>query len=218
MPDLPVESPLDELSTEERKNLYLRLQSFNVYVRDLERSLEFYTEQLGFEIAFDVIIQSGNQAGQRWVGVAPPDGTAVLTLIQPPEESEEYKLIGHPTGAVFVTDDVAAKYSEWLKRGVRFRHTPRLRRIKYQQQGEKALRASALLFGEQPPIWGGVFTRFEDLDRNSFALVSLDEISRAIEAQRRAVAEKLEADRRAARELEIAKEVQLRLFPRHCRC
>jgi serine phosphatase RsbU (regulator of sigma subunit) len=58
-----------------------------------------------------------------------------------------------------------------------------------------------------------VFTRFEDLDHNSFGLVSLDEVSRAIEAQRRAAQEKLESERRAARELEIAKEVQLRLFP-----
>jgi serine phosphatase RsbU (regulator of sigma subunit) len=58
-----------------------------------------------------------------------------------------------------------------------------------------------------------VFTRFEDLDRNSFALVSLDEVSHAIEVQRRMTAEKAEAERRAARELEIAKEVQLKLFP-----
>src|SRR5205807_1044635 len=66
---------------------------------------------------------------------------------------------------------------------------------------------------KQPPIWGGVFTRFEDIDRNSFALVSFDEMSRAVEAQRRAAAEKLESERRAAHELEIAKQVQARLFP-----
>jgi serine phosphatase RsbU (regulator of sigma subunit) len=70
-----------------------------------------------------------------------------------------------------------------------------------------------MLLGEQEPIWGGVFTRFEDVDRNSFALVSFDEVSQAVEAQRRAAAEKLESDRRAAQELEIAKQVQARLFP-----
>ena len=67
--------------------------------------------------------------------------------------------------------------------------------------------------GEQAPVWGGVFTRFEDVDGNSFALVSFDEESRAIEAQRRAVAEKQESERRAAQELEIARQVQARLFP-----
>ena len=200
-------SPADP--SQSRLGPYLRVQAVNVFVRDLERSLKFYPEQLGFEVAFDVIVQSG----QRWVGVSPPDGTAVLTLIAPDPESEEYKLIGRPTQVIFVTDDVAAKYSEWRRRGVRFGHSPRLRRIKYQQQAPVRLAEQTLLFGKQPPVWGGVFTRFEDLDRNSFALVSLDEVSRAIEAQRRAATEKLETERRAAHELEIAKEVQLRLFP-----
>ena len=45
------------------------------------------------------------------------------------------------------------------------------------------------------------------------SLVGFDEVSREIEAQRRAVAEKQEAERRAAQELEIAKQVQARLFP-----
>jgi serine phosphatase RsbU (regulator of sigma subunit) len=61
--------------------------------------------------------------------------------------------------------------------------------------------------------WGGAFARFEDIDRNSFALVSFDEVSRAVEAQRKAAAERQEAERRAAHELEIARQVQARLFP-----
>ena len=70
-----------------------------------------------------------------------------------------------------------------------------------------------MLLGKQTPVWGGVFTRFEDIDRNSFALVSFDEMSEAVEAQRRAEADKLESERRAAHELQIAKQVQARLFP-----
>ena len=58
-----------------------------------------------------------------------------------------------------------------------------------------------------------MFTRFEDIDGNSFTLVSIDEMSRTIQAKRRAAAEKLEAERYAAQELEIAKQVQARLFP-----
>ena len=61
--------------------------------------------------------------------------------------------------------------------------------------------------------WGGAFARFEDIDQNSFALVSFDEVSRAVEAQRQAAAERREAERRAAQELEIARQVQARLFP-----
>ena len=192
-------------STNERQGLYLRVHTVNIYVRDQERSLRFYLDQLGFNLAFDVRLQSG----QRCVAVSPPDGTAVLTLLAPDPASEEFKLIGQPTHVVFVTDDVAAKYAEWRKRGVRFRHSPRLRRVKYEQHsGERPL-----LLGKREPVWGGVFTCFEDLDRNTFELVSLDELTEAVEAQRQAAAEKAEAERRIAFELEIAREVQARLFP-----
>ena len=194
---------------QDQRDLYLGIQAVDVFVHDLEKSLQFYVNQLGFRLVSDVILQSG----RRRVGVSPPDGTAALNLIAPEPDSDEYKLIGRPTQVVFVTEDVAAKYGEWRKRGVRFHHTPRLRRIKYLQQAPARVAEQTLLFGDQPPVWGGVFTRFEDLDHNSFALVSLDEISRAIEAQRRAIAAKLEADRRAAHEMEIAKQVQARLFP-----
>lgn len=184
---------------------YLRVHAVNIFVRDQERSLRFYLDRLGFNLAFDAQLQSG----QRWVAVSPPDGSAVLTLIAPDPGSQEYKLIGRPTQVSFVTDDVAAKFQEWRSRGVRFRHTPRLRRIKYEQLKYEQHAPAA----EQTPVWGVVFTRFEDVDRNSFALVSFDEVSRALEAQRRAAAEKLEIERRAAQELEIARQVQARLFP-----
>src|SRR6266851_1032561 len=194
----------------DRDNSYLGVYAVNVFVRDQDRSLRFYVDQLGFNLAFDVRIQSG----QRWVGVAPPNGTAVLTLIAPEPDADEYKLIGQPTPVAFVAEDVVATYSQWRKRGVRFRHVPRLRRLKYQRQaGDSPDGTPSLLLGKQTPVWGGVFTRFEDIDRNSFALVSFDEMSQAVEAQRRAAAEKLESERRAAHELEIAKQVQARLFP-----
>ena len=193
---------------QESHNSYLRVHAINVYVRDQEQSLRFYVDQLGFNLAFDVRLQSG----QRWVAVAPPDGTAVLNLIAPEPDSYEYKLIGRPTSVVFVTEDVPATYSAWTKRGVRFRHTPRLRRVKFEQPPRDG-QSPALPPGKRAPIWGGVFTRFEDIDRNSFALVSFDEMTAAVEAQRRAAAAKLETERRVVHELEIAKQVQARLFP-----
>lgn len=193
----------------EQRDLYLGIQAVDVFVRDLEHSLQFYVDQLGFKIVADVVLQSG----QRRVQVSPPDGTASINIIAPPPDSEEHQLIGRATQIVFVTEDVAAKYAEWRKRGVRFQHSPRLRRIKYLQQAPARLAEQTLLFGERPPIWGGVFTRFEDPDRNSFALISLDEVSRAIEERRRTIVAKLEAERRAAHELEIARQVQARLFP-----
>lgn len=190
---------------------YLRLHAVNIYVRDQERSLRFYLDTLGFQIAFDARVESG----QRLIAVAPPDGTAVLALIQPDPDSAQYRLIGRSTQVVFVTEDVPATYREWRRRGVRFRNTPRLRRVVYEPAPSAAREPAnaAEPPEEQAPVWGGVFTRFEDIDRNSFALVSFDEVSRAVEAHRRAAARKQEAERRAAHELEIATRVQARLFP-----
>jgi phosphoserine phosphatase RsbU/P len=186
---------------------YLRVHAVNIYVRDQERSLDFYLNTLGFHIAFDARIGSG----ERLLAVAPPDGTAVLTLIEAKPDSPQARFIGRATQVVFVTEDLTATYAEWRRRGVRFRSAPRLRRVVYEQTGIGA--DYDPLHAQDRSAWGGVFTRFEDLDRNSFALVSFDEVSRAVEAQRRAAAERQEAERRAAHELEIAMQVQARLFP-----
>ena len=169
----------------DRGQLHLSLHHVTILVRDQDRSLRFYLDQLGFNLVVDARMESGD----RWVAVAPPDGTAILALVAPKPGSEEYKFIGRSTDIIFVTEDVTAKFQEWSERGVSFHHPP------------------------QTPRWGGIYTRFEDLDGNSFGLAGRDEASQQIEAQRRAVAEKLEAERRADQELEIAKQVQARLFP-----
>jgi serine phosphatase RsbU (regulator of sigma subunit)/catechol 2,3-dioxygenase-like lactoylglutathione lyase family enzyme len=187
---------------------FLSIHAVRVYVRDLDRSLRFYVDQLGFRLVIDTRLQSG----ERWVAVSPPDGTAILTLVAPPPKSIEHKLIGRATQVVLVTADVGARFHEWSRKGVRFLSTPRLRRIKY-EPGSAASASSPRLLGDEAPVWGGVFARFRDLDGNSFSLVSFDEVTHAVEAQRRAAAEKLEAERRAAHELAIARQVQARLFP-----
>jgi len=142
-------------------------------------------DRLGFSLVADYDVPRGD----RWVAVAPPDGTALLALVAPKPDAEEYKHVGQARQIVFLTEDVEAKYHEWLERGVVFLHPPK------------------------EPGWGGVFTSFEDPDGNSFALVGFDRASQEVEKQRQQTAEKLESERRAARELEIAKEVQARFFP-----
>lgn len=178
-------APDQSTNSPDRQQLHLSLHHVTILVRDQDKSLRFYLDQLGFNLIVDARLESGD----RWAAVAPPDGTAILALATPKPDSEEYKLIGRSTNIIFVTEDVTAKFHEWSERGVRFHHPP------------------------QRPNWGGIYTRFEDLDGNSFGLAGRDEVSEQIEAQRRAVAEKLEAERRADQELEIAKQVQARLFP-----
>ncbi len=189
---------------------HLRIHAINIFVRDQDQSLRFYLDQLGFSLAGDIRLGTG----ERWVAVAPPDGSAVLSLVAPKPDSREYEFIGRPTQVVFVTENVVAKYGEWRKRGVRFQYAPRLKRIKYERQASPPDSTDhSIPPGPKTPIWGGVMTHFKDNDGNSFALVSYDEESRAVEGQRRAAAAKLEWERRAAQELEIAKQVQTKLFP-----
>jgi len=169
----------------DRNDPYLRVLCVNVFVRDQDKSLRFYVEQLGFSL----VVDENYDAGARWLMVAPPDGNTLIALVTPRRNTPEYKLIGRSKHTVLVTEDVVGKFEVWRKRGVRFHHPP------------------------QTTLWGGIFTTFDDGDGNSFMLVGRDDFVRDIEAQRRAAAEKLEGERRAAQELEIAKQVQARLFP-----
>ncbi|HEX4750448.1 MAG TPA: SpoIIE family protein phosphatase [Bryobacteraceae bacterium] len=168
-----------------RKDPYIRLGTVNVFVRDQDRSLRFYRDQLGFYVASDTCLPSG----EHWLTVTPPDGTASLALISPEPGSEEFKLIGRSTQIAFLTEDVCAKFEEWRKRGVRFHDVP------------------------QREASGALSSTFEDLDGNSFTLLSVDEFAQELEEQRRAHAEKMESERRAAYDLEAARDVQARLFP-----
>jgi catechol 2,3-dioxygenase-like lactoylglutathione lyase family enzyme len=164
---------------------YLRLHFVTIYVSDQERSLRFFVDQLGFSLVSDVRFASGS----RWVEVGPPDGTAILALAVPIPGLNEERFIGNSGMVTFLTENVEAKYLEWSKRGVRFTIPP------------------------QTPSWGGMFCRFVDPDGNTFALAGFDHTTRELDQRRRAYAEKLETERRAAQELEIAKQVQMRLFP-----
>jgi serine phosphatase RsbU (regulator of sigma subunit) len=169
----------------DRTDPYLRLGAVKVFVRNQDRSLRFYLDQLGFRAGSDTCLPSGD----RLLIVSPPDGTASLSLVAPQPGSEEVNLIGRPTGIVFLTEDVRAKFEEWRERGVRFRDLPQL----------------------QPS--GAISSTFEDLDGNSFTLLRVDELTQELMEQRRAHEERLKSERRAAHELETAREVQARLFP-----
>jgi len=188
---------------------FLSIHAVRVHVRNVDRSLQFYVEKLGFRLVIDTKLQSG----ERWVAVSPPDGTTILALIAPRPKTAEYKLIGRATQVVLVTPDVMRKFQEWSKRGVRFLSAPRLRRIKYHHTPDTTGDGASRLLGREAPIWGTASARFCDIDGNVFSLVSFDELTHAIEAERRTAVEKLEAERRVSQEMEIATQVQSRLFP-----
>src|SRR6266436_1528092 len=177
---------------------FLRLNFATLWVRDQERSRRFFVENLNFEPIVDVQTPEGS----RWIVVAPPaagwlPGTAGtglpgIALVVPPEGSAEHQRIGQSTGFSFLTEDVRSLFEEWSRRGVRFPLPP------------------------MEPSWGNGQARyavFEDVDGNSFSLLEFDEATRTLEAERRAQAARLEAERQTAHDLAIAKQVQTRLFP-----
>src|SRR5258708_38086730 len=136
-----------------RANTYLRLFKSNVFVRDLDRAMKFYVDQLGFSVVAEARFEFG-----RWVAIAPPDGSAILAVVAPKRGSENYKLIGRHTQIAFIAEDIHATYDLWRGRGVRFLHPP------------------------QPQVWGGTIATFCDVDENAFDLLRSDEMSREIEA------------------------------------
>jgi serine phosphatase RsbU (regulator of sigma subunit) len=179
---------------------FLRLNFVTLWVRDQERSRQFFVEKLNFEAVVDAPIPEGG----RWIIVAPPaagwlpgtagTGLSGIALVVPPEGSAEHQRIGQNTGFSFLTEDVRSLFEEWSRRGVRFPLPP------------------------MEPAWGSGQARyavFEDVDGNRFAVIEFDEATRTLEAERRAQAAQLEAERQAAHDLAIAKQVQTRLFPQH---
>src|SRR5215469_15714160 len=179
---------------------FLRLNFVTLWVRDQERSRRFFVEKLVFEAIVDVQTPEGG----RWIIVAPTaagwlPGTAGaglpgIALVVPPEGSAEHQRIGKNTGFSFLTEDVRSVFEEWSRRGVRFPLPP------------------------MEPSWGNGRARyavFEDVDGNSFSLIEIDEATRTLEAERQAQAARLQAERQAAHDLAIAKQVQTRLFPQH---
>ncbi len=147
--------------------------------------MRFYVDRLGFKLVADAHLPDGT----RWVVVGPSENPALLALVAPTPDSEQYKLIGRNTEVIFLAEDVYAKFDEWKRHGIRFRQVP------------------------LEPSWKGAFATFEDIDGNSFGLVGFDAASRRIEAERRAEEARREAEQRTAQELEIARQVQARLFP-----
>src|SRR5215469_5412677 len=177
---------------------FLRLNFVTLWVRDQDRSRRFFVEKLDFE----AIVDLPTPGGGRWIVVAPPavgwlTGTAGMglpgiALVVPPEGSPEQQRIGQHTGFSFLTEDVRSLFQEWSRRAVPFSLPP------------------------MEPSWGSgqaTYAVFEDVDGNSFSVIEFDEATRTLERERRAQAARLQAERQAAHDLAIAKQVQARLFP-----
>ncbi len=188
----------------------LRVHCVKVFVRDQEQSLRFYLDQLGFRLVADTVLQSG----ERWLAVAPPDGDTVLALVAPAPDSGQYASDWPPYRRCLRDRRRRRSVQRLVAPRSQVPSVPKLRRIKH---GEKPPVAPGTASDAEPIVWGGVFTRFKDIDGNSFSLVSLDEVTHAIEAERRAMRIDSKPSAASPRNSKSRNTSRPASFPRSCR-
>ncbi|MCB0871479.1 MAG: VOC family protein [Solirubrobacterales bacterium] len=111
----------------------ISIGSAQLWVRDQDEALEFWTTKVGFEVKVDVTMaEMGNF---RWLTVGPPgdDGTNVVLMAIPGEpimdgttraQVEDLMSKGF-AGTIFLqTDDCQASYEGMKARGVEFTSEP----------------------------------------------------------------------------------------------
>ena len=114
----------------------IKLTNAQVWVRDQEEALAFYTKKVGWEVRSDITMPE--MGDFRWLAVGPaaqPDISVVLMAIPGPpvmdaqtaEQVRELMAKGF-TGTLFLTtDDIQATYKELTGRGVEFVEKPEQR-------------------------------------------------------------------------------------------
>ena len=89
----------------------------SVPVSDQDRSLEFFTNCLGFSVATDQPFDDE----QRWIELRIPGAQTRLVLFTPPEHEARIGTFQH---VAFVADDVKATHQALVDRGVEFVQEP----------------------------------------------------------------------------------------------
>ena len=83
----------------------------SIPVTNQDRALAFYTEKLGFRLVGDTPM-----GDERWIEVAPPEGTATLVLYGTPEQRE--KTMGLFSPIMFMSKDLAATHRALVEQDV----------------------------------------------------------------------------------------------------
>jgi predicted enzyme related to lactoylglutathione lyase len=94
-----------------------RIKFASMPVRDQDRALDFYVNQLGFVVQTDQPMGPG----KRWIEIRPPKGDTGLALFTPDGHEDR---IGTFAGVSFECDDVQKTYDELKAKGVEFVKPP----------------------------------------------------------------------------------------------
>ena len=95
-------------------------------VKDYDEAIQFYTQQLGFELVEDTILS----ATKRWVLVAPKGSNRCSLLLAKADNEEQLSRVGNQTGGrVFLflySDDFQRDYQRLLSNNVHFVREPKV--------------------------------------------------------------------------------------------
>lgn len=93
-----------------------------LYVSDQNRTLEFLTGMLGFQLTVDV----PHGEGRRWIEVCSPDAQTHVALaeVEPAVLDALHEQAGRMAHAWFDCDDLDATYADLRARGVEFAVEP----------------------------------------------------------------------------------------------
>ena len=93
-------------------------------VRDYDEAIRFYTEELGFELVEDTVLNET----KRWVLVRPKGSSECCLLLAKAVNEQQDNHVGNQTaGRVFLflyTDDFWRDYKQMLSRGIKFIRQP----------------------------------------------------------------------------------------------
>jgi catechol 2,3-dioxygenase-like lactoylglutathione lyase family enzyme len=104
----------------------------NVWVRDQDEALEFYTQKLGLEVRQDVTLEE--MGGFRWLTVGPPSQPDLQMILMQPDaipaspdtvaKLQDIVAKGAGGGVIFEVEDCRATFEELKAKGVEFVQEP----------------------------------------------------------------------------------------------
>ncbi|MBB1335113.1 MULTISPECIES: VOC family protein [unclassified Pseudoalteromonas] len=107
-------------------NIKQHIGSMALVVRNYDDAIAFYTQKLGFDLIEDT--DQGN--GKRWVLVSPPNSNGTNLLLAQASTQQQLEAVGNQTGGrVFLflhTNDFWRDYELMQKNGVNFNEQPRV--------------------------------------------------------------------------------------------
>ncbi len=99
----------------------MRLEHTCYRVLDMQKSLDFYINKLGFENKKTVELK---QVGQLAIYVAPPGDPTAIELLEDQNRTEPYELGDGYSHIAVEVESVEQTFKDWSARGVQFRGQP----------------------------------------------------------------------------------------------